>query len=548
MTPLRATIEIDRRTETGRIDRNIYGHFLESSFFGNIEGGVFDEGSPLSHDGPGARQGLRKDVLALCQELGVPVVRWPGGNFTSPYHWEDGVGPRDARPRRLELAWGGVETNRFGTDEFLAWCADVGAEPYLVHSCRSVDEAVRWVEYANARADTAYTRQRATNGHPEPYGVRYWGVGNEVYGPWQMGHSSAAEHAVAAREHAKFMRLVDPSIKLVAVGIPWHQEEWTRPLLEQAGNLVNYVSLHLYAASTHLYSALDGDDDYDAVVSQPQYFEQRINDYSHLVSDLAAAAGVERPLGLALDEWNIRHLEPADWPEPHPSDNGGVAERLLPSEPSGSRLRVNRWSPRTLADALFYAGVFHVLHRAAGLPVPPTMANTVNLVNANGIVVARPRGAVRSASFHVWDLYQNHTGPIALASRVEGPARSGHVRQGDSRERGGGHQSRPGVVPYLDVSATLTEDRRSLRLVVINRHRTNTVTAQVILDGRRGNLPQRADVHDIGVGLNDVLASNSLSDPDRVGLVGRGEVDLPEGRYDFPPHSVSLLSFALGSA
>ncbi|WP_345482992.1 alpha-L-arabinofuranosidase C-terminal domain-containing protein [Actinopolymorpha pittospori] len=551
MPPFPATIEIDRSTETGRIDANIYGHFLESSFFGNIEGGVFDEGSSLSIDSRDARAGLRKDVLTLCQDLGVPVVRWPGGNFTSPYHWEDGVGPRDARPSRLELAWGGVETNRFGTDEFLAWCAEVGAEPYLVHSCRDVDEAVRWVEYVNSPAETAYTRQRARNGHPDPYGVRYWGIGNEVYGPWQLGYRSAPEYAAAAREHARFMRLVDPSLKLVAVGIPWRQEEWTRPLLEQAGRLLDYVSLHLYGASTHLSAAADGSsgddyDDYDAVVAQPLYFEQQINDYAHLVADLAADAGLERPLALALDEWNIRHLEPTGWPEPQPGEDGGFAPRELsaPDAEAGS-LRVNRWSPRTLADALFYAGVFHGLHRAAGLAVAPTMANTVNLVNANGLVVARPTGATRSASYHVWDLYQNHTGPIAVAARVEGPAVSAQVRQGDNRTPGGGFQTRPGVVPYLDVSATLTEDRRSLRLAVINRHRSAPVRATIVLDGRTQNLPRRAGVHDLGVGVDDVLATNRIGEPDRVALVDRGEIEVPAGDYDFPPHSVTVLSFTL---
>ncbi len=546
MTQPTATIHIDRSREIGRIDTQIYGHFLESSFFGNIEGGVFDEGSALSYDGPGARSGLRKDVLTLCQELGLPIVRWPGGNFASPYHWEDGIGPRDSRPRRLELAWGGVETNRFGTDEFLAWCAEVGTEPYLVHSCRDVDEAVRWVEYANSREDTAYTRRRAGNGRREPYGVRYWGIGNEVYGPWQYGHRSASEYAAAAREHARFMRLVDPDIKLVAAGIPWQQEEWTRPLLEQAGNLVNYVSLHLYGASTHLFSAAAGDDDYDTVVAQPAYFEQRIQDYSHLLADLAAKAGVNRPLALALDEWNIRHLEPAEWPEPLPSDDGGVAPRdVAAPDEAPTNLRVNRWSPRTLADALFYAGVFHALHRGAGLPVPPTMANTVNLVNANGLVVARPGGAVKSASYHVWDLYQNTLGTRALATQVDGPARSAEVRQGDERERGGLHTSRPAVVAYLDVSATLTEDRRHLRIAVINRHRPTSIRAQLVLDGRAEALPATADVRDLGADVDDVLAGNSLSKPDNVTIRDRERVDVPAGEYDFPPHSVTVLSFAL---
>jgi alpha-N-arabinofuranosidase len=543
-TTAAATIDIRRDQRRGRIDSFIYGHFLESAFFANIEGGVFDEGSPLSNEGPDVRNGLRRDVIALCRELGLPIVRWPGGNFTSAYHWEDGVGPRDTRPRRLELAWGEEESNRFGTDEFLAWCAEVGTEPYLAHSCRDVDEAVRWVEYANHAGDTSYTRQRAANGHPEPYGVKYWGLGNEVYGRWQMGHRTAVEYAAAAREHAQFMRAVDPSLKFVAVGLNHDRQGWTDTVLAAVGDVVDYVSLHLYGATTQL---ADGPDEYDAIVAQPQYFEQEIQEYSSLVTELVARNGTQQPLGLALDEWNIRHLEPADWPLPQPSDDGGTAERDIAGLTTGTSLRVNRWSPRTLADALFYAGVFHSLHRASSLPVPVTMANTVNLVNANGVVVARPGGAVRAATFHVWDLYQNHLGPVALAADVRSPSRLASVRQGDHRDNTGAFQTRMATVADLDVSATQTVDGDSVRLAVINRHRSSPVRATLALDGRTDALPPQVAVKDLGADVDDVLASNSLSEPDRVALRDRGVIELSDGGYDFPPHSITLLSFSLRS-
>jgi alpha-N-arabinofuranosidase len=536
-----ATIDI-RRDRRSRIDPFIYGHFLESAFFGNIEGGVFDEGSPLSYDEPGARNGLRRDVLELCRELGLPVVRWPGGNFTSAYHWEDGIGPRDARPRRLELAWGEQESNRFGTDEFLAWCAEVGTEPYLAHSCRDVDEAVRWVEYTNYSGDTAYTRQRAANGHPSPYGVKYWGLGNEVYGRWQMGHRTATEYAAAAREHARFMRAVDPSLKFVAVGLTDDRQGWTNAVLEAVGDQVDYVSFHLYGATTQL---TDGADESDAIVAQSLYFEREIQSYSAMVTELAARNGLRRPLGLALDEWNIRHVEPAAWPAPQPSEDGGTAERDLDGVATDGPHRVNRWSPRTLADALFYAGVFHALHRAGGLEVPVTMANTVNLLNANGVVVARPGGAVRAATYHVWDLYQNHLGPVALGAEVRSPGRLASVRQGDDRDHSGQFQVRTETVADLDVSATETADGDSLRLAVINRHRTSAVRATLALDGRVDALPPLATVKDLGADVDDVLAANTLSTPERVALRDRGELKLPDGTYDFPPHSITLLSFAL---
>lgn len=539
MNHVDATIEIDRAREIGRIDPNIYGHFLESAFFGNIEGGVFDEGSPLSYSESGPRNGLRRDVIEACRHLHMPIVRWPGGNFTSPYHWEDGIGPREKRPRRLELAWGSEETNRFGTDEFLAWCAEVGTEPYLAHHCRGVDDAVRWVEYTNYGGDTHYTRLRGR----EPYQVRYWGLGNEVYGRWQMGHRPAERYAADAREHAQFMHAVDPGLSFIAVGKPG--EEWTRPVLEQLGNRIDYISLHLYGASTHLYSgSSDGVDDYDAVVAQSLYFEREIHDYAHQIAELARQAGVARPLGIALDEWNIRHLEPASWPEPQPSDDGGVVPREIPStDETPARFRVNRWSPRTLADALFYAGVFHTLHRASGLPVPVTMANTVNLVNANGLLAVRPGGLVRSATYHVWDLYRNHTGSVAIEANVQGPARTGVVRMGDHRDGSGGFDTRPATVPALDVSATLTDDRRQLKVAVINRHRSRPVRARLALDGR-GALPQAA-VHELCSGTEEVFAVNTIGEPDRIALRERGKVELADGTYEFPAHSITLLSFDL---
>jgi alpha-N-arabinofuranosidase len=538
-----ATIEIDPTREIGRVDPNIFGHFLESNFFGNIEGGIFDEGSPLALPGPGAAAGLRGDVIDACQELGMPVVRWPGGNFTSAYHWEDGVGPREARPRRLDLTWRGEESNRFGTDEFLAWCHAVGAEPYLAHSCRDVDEAVRWVEYANYPGNTAYTAARAANGRREPYGVRYWGLGNEVYGPWQMGHRPAAAYAADAREHALFMRRVDPSLQLIAVGAQAPaQEEWARALLPQAGDLIDFVSLHLYAASTHL----AGEDDYDAVVTQPRYFEDQIASCAELLDAVASEAGVQRPLSIALDEWNIRHLEPAHWPDPRPGANGGVAPRDI-GDSAGrqpERFRVNRYSSRTLADALFYAGVFNVLYRLCGLPVAVRMANTVNLVNANALIEVRPEGLVKSATYHVWDLYQNHLGRRVVPVRVTGPAKTVPVRQG-AAGNSGNFSAKSATLPALDVVATIADDGRALRVAVLNRDRHHAIAARLASVGPTRELPPDAHLRDLGVGVDDVWAVNRLGLPAQVGVIDRGVRGLPDGRYVFAPHSLTVVEWSL---
>ncbi|MBF8189448.1 alpha-N-arabinofuranosidase [Nonomuraea sp. K274] len=538
MSAREALVTVDTRRPLGRIDDDVYGHFLESAFFGNIEGGVFDEGSPLSVEEPGLLRGVRADVLELCRELGPGPIRWPGGNFTSAYHWEDGVGPRETRPRRLELAWGGQESNRFGTDEFLAWCEAVGAEPYLVHSCRDVDEAVRWVEYTNAAQDTTLTGRRAKNGRAEPWNVRYWGVGNEVYGRWQMGHRTPEEYAAAAREHAGFMRLVDPSIRLVGVGIPWDQEEWTRPVLARAGALFDYLSLHLYGAGTQLWTG----DDYDAVVAQSLFFEREIHSYSQLVTAIAAETGLERPPALALDEWTMRHLEPAAWPDPEPGEDGGIAPRETADvDDAGRKVRVNRWSPRTVGDLVFCAGVFHAIHRTVDLPAPVRMANPVNLVNANGLVVARPGGALKSAIYHVWHLYRHHTGRIVLPSQVDGPARSAAVRLGDNRGPDGRLLTAPMTVPHLDVSATRADDG-SVRIAVVNRHRDETVRLRLVLDGAAANTPASARVRTLGADVPGLDAVNLLGAPDTIATRDLGQVEASGGTWAVAPHSVTVLT------
>lgn len=183
-------VAVSPARKAGRIDRNLFGGFVEH--LGRcIYGGLYDEGSPLSD-----ANGFREDVLGLLRKLRMGVLRWPGGNFVSNYHWTDGIGPKDERPRRPELAWHDEESNRFGTDEFLAYCAELGTEPYLCLNMGTgtLREALDWIEYCNGTGDTYWTNLRRANGHPEPYRVRYWGLGNEMYGEWQVGAVSAEEY------------------------------------------------------------------------------------------------------------------------------------------------------------------------------------------------------------------------------------------------------------------------------------------------------------------------------------------------------------------
>ena len=203
-----ARIKIDIERAIGKIDKMIYGNFIEH--LGRcIEGGVFQEGSPLSD-----ANGYRKDVFDAVKSLQVSILRWPGGNFASGYHWEDGIGPRDQRPARLELAWGTTESNHFGTHEFLNYCELLATQPYICVNLGTGtwDEAKFWVEYCNVKGGTRYSELRKRNGREKPWGVTYWGLGNEMDGPWQMGHRSAEDYGKFALEAAKLMRWTDPTI------------------------------------------------------------------------------------------------------------------------------------------------------------------------------------------------------------------------------------------------------------------------------------------------------------------------------------------------
>ncbi len=203
---LKARVKIDTERTIGDIDPKLYGNFIEH--LGRcIYGGVFDEKSSLSDV-----NGFRRDVLDAARKLDVTLLRWPGGNFSSNYHWRDGIGPRDQRPPRLEMAWGTVESNRFGTHEFLNYAGKLGAEPYICANLGTGawEEAQQWVEYCNSAEDTAMTRLRKQNGRADPWKVTYWGLGNEMDGPWQMGHRSAEDYGKFALEAAKLMKWTDP--------------------------------------------------------------------------------------------------------------------------------------------------------------------------------------------------------------------------------------------------------------------------------------------------------------------------------------------------
>src|SRR5262247_4051266 len=237
-----ARIKIDIDRTIGEVDPHLFGNFAEH--LGRmIYGGIYEEGSPLSD-----QFGYRKDVFDVVKQLNVSILRWPGGNFASGYNWQDGIGPKEQRPTRIDLAWNDLESNRFGTDEFLRYCEMLGTEPYICINAGlgTVDDARHWVEYCNEPRHTYWADQRRKNGREEPYKVKYWALGNEIDGPWQLGNKSADEYARFALETAKAMRLVDRDIKLVASGSSNYGADWiawNRIVLQTLRNQVDYIAI-----------------------------------------------------------------------------------------------------------------------------------------------------------------------------------------------------------------------------------------------------------------------------------------------------------------
>lgn len=294
------TVTIDPDHHRGPIDRRLFGSFVEH--LGRcVYGGIFDPGHPSADE-----HGFRRDVADLIGELGVTLVRYPGGNFVSGYRWEDGIGPAADRPRRLDLAWRSIEPNTVGTDEFLGWAARVGLEPMLAVNLgtRGIQEAADLVEYCNVAGGTAWSDRRRANGVPRPHDVRLWCLGNEMDGHWQIGHKNAEAYGVLATETAKAMRLVDPGIELVVCGSSGRDMptfgRWESTVLEHAHDVVDYVSLHAY------YEELDGDR--RSFLASGAAMHAFIRDVVATADAVAARKRSRRRLRLSFDEWNVWYM------------------------------------------------------------------------------------------------------------------------------------------------------------------------------------------------------------------------------------------------
>ncbi|MFI0779540.1 alpha-N-arabinofuranosidase [Streptomyces sp. NPDC021212] len=466
-----ARFTLDPAFAVGDVDPRLFGSFVEH--LGRcVYTGIYEPGHPAADEA-----GLRTDVLGLIRELGVTALRYPGGNFVSGYKWEDGTGPAEERPRRLDLAWRSTETNRFGLSEYVDFVRKVGGEPMMALNLgtRGVAEALELQEYANHPSGTALSDRRIGDGDKDPYGIRLWCLGNEMDGPWQTGHKTAEEYGRLAAETARAMRQIDPDVELVACGssnqaMPTFAA-WEATVLQHAYDLVDYISLHAY------YEERDGDRDsfLASAVDMESFIENVIATCDHVGARLKS----KKKINLSFDEWNVWYqtrfhdAEPPDWDE---------APRLLEDNYS-------------VTDAVVFGSLLIALLRHADRV---TVACLAQLVNVIAPIMTEPGGpAWRQTTFFPFAQASAYGRGRVLQVAVESPARE---------------TATYGEVPLLHATAVRNDETGAVTVFAVNRDQRRSLPLEVALHGMA---PGRVVEHSV-LADADPEARNTLAEPERV--------------------------------
>ncbi|CAN7170090.1 arabinosylfuranosidase ArfA [Arthrobacter sp. LjRoot14] len=438
-----AKITLDPAFTVGPVRRRTFGAFVEH--LGRcVYTGIFEPGHPKA-DG----DGFRTDVLELTRELGVSTVRYPGGNFVSGYRWEDGVGPVEQRPARLDLAWHSTDPNHVGVDEFAKWSAKAGVEPMMAVNLgtRGTQEALDLLEYCNIDGGTAFSDQRRANGAENGYGIKMWCLGNEMDGFWQIGHKNATEYGRLAADTARAMRMVEPDLELVACGssapsMPTFGE-WERVVLTETYDLVDMISAHQY---------FEDFGDLQEHLSSGHRMEAFIKDIVAHIDHVKSVKKSTKQVNISFDEWNVWHMSrdesksPAgkDWP---------VAPVLLEDR-------------YTVADAVVVGDLLITLLRNTDRVHSASLAQLVNVIAP---IMTEPGGrAWKQTTFHPFALTSEHARGTVLQLAVESPLLSGGK-----------------TADFAALSAVATFDAESGEAVVfaVNRSAADSLTLSAAVAG-----------------------------------------------------------------
>jgi alpha-N-arabinofuranosidase len=473
-----AVIKIDFDRKIGAVDPNIYGAFVEpirTVVYGNI----YDPKSSFADE-----NGFRKDFIQLIRELKIPVVRWPGGNYVSGYNWEDGIGPKEQRPSRKDLAWNQIETNQMGTDEYVKLCNLLGAENFICINAGTgtLDQARHWVEYCNVEKGTYYSDLRRKYGNEKPFNVKYWALGNEIDGPWQMGQKNAEDYVKFALEAGKLIRLVDRNVKLIASGASNYKPDngwidWNDYVLQDMVGNIDYISVHRYATE-----ALSGDRSFSGMMSLGLDIDQKIEMVKALINKAMMKSGSKRPVYISFDEWS----------------GGG----------------------NTLTGSLMVAQHLNSFIRHADIV---KMANITMLSSLAG---NSPDGDFRNALFQPFYLYSNYCHGTSLNVFTSCEKYSNNIFKD---------------IPYLDVTAVLNDSAKVLVVNVVNRHETNVITADIVL--QTGEFTGDAAAREVN---GKTITSGNTKTEEAVGISTK-EVRFKGNtmHYSFPAHSFTQLQIPI---
>ena len=490
-------MKIQMNRVLGIRDPMIYGQFLEH-FHRQIYGGVFDPASPLSNE-----KGFRKDVLDACRQLDVPVIRWPGGCFVSAYHWREGVGKN--REPSFDKAWRVEEPNTFGTAEFFELCEALDCKMYICSNAGSgtMEEMSDWLEYCNLESEGRYAKARILHGYEKPFGVKYFSIGNENYGAWEIGSHDSREWGRLVAESAKMLLRVDPEVELSAAALP--DCEWNLELLKQAGPYLKWLSLHQYWDPIHTTNDL-------AAYEQTMAYTNDLSSSLDKVIGILKATGYLGKIHIAYDEWNLRGwYHPAIHTYTQSKDK---EEYLYPRDKNDDN------SSYTMADTVFTACVLNMLHRYSPYV---KMANYAPMVNTRGLIYTHEKGLVKRGTYHVFDLFSHKLGETIVDSWEP------NTMMFEICDKNG--QTIP--VEMTDTLATLRSDG-VCAVSLINKH----PNCEAVISLETADFtPDHAILYTINGSSTDDY--NDIDHPDNIRI---REKTLPEWKtIVLPPHSVNIV-------
>jgi alpha-N-arabinofuranosidase len=443
---MKASVTIHRDYRIADIDDRVYGSFLEH--LGRaVYTGIYEPGHPTAD-----ANGMRRDVIDLVKELNVPIVRYPGGNFVSAYNWEDGVGPREKRPTRLDLAWHTSESNAVGLHEFAEWSKAANTDMMLAINLgsRGLDDARNFVEYVNGPTGTYWGDLRKANGHAEPFGVKHWCLGNEMDGPWQVGHKTAEEYGRIANEVAKTMRAFDKSLELIVCGssnadMPTYPE-WERVVLEHCYDAVDHISLHIYFNNKAKNTA--------EFLAQNEKLDAYIGTVASTIDYVRAKKRSKKKVTISFDEWNV-------WYHSMERDKEMLAgEKGWPHAPA---LLEDAY---TFEDVLQVGCILNTFIRRSDVVRIACLAQLVNVIAP---IMTEPNGpAWRQTIFYPYYFASRFGRGEALKLNVKSPGYDSQVADN---------------VPYLDISGVHDAASGTVTLFAVNRNGSEPLDVDVSLQG-----------------------------------------------------------------